>query len=96
MKVKDLEKFLQSNIENFIGILKFEMTKENVNEITYGDKLAAIGGLNMAIATMKEINPDYQFNIKDYYTPQEIAKIFANQQCFSGGIDNNWFIKIKT
>lgn len=86
MKVKDLEKFLQSKIENFIGILKIEMTKENIDEITYGDKLAAIGGLNMAVATMKEI--------KDYYTPQEIAKVFANQQCFSGGIGNNWFVKI--
>jgi hypothetical protein len=94
MKAKDLEKFLQSKIENFIGILKIEMTRENIDEITYGEKLAAIGGLNMAVATMKEINPDYQFNIKDYYTPQEIENVLDNKQCVISCIGNNWVIKI--
>lgn len=48
--MKYLEKFLQSKIDGFVEVLKKEMTKENINEITFGDKLAAIGGLNMVVA----------------------------------------------
>ena len=50
------------------------MTKENVNEITYGDKLTALGGLNMAIAAMRQIDPTFAFNLDDYF-PEAVQKI---------------------
>ena len=62
-----LKKFLQTKIDECIDILKIEMTKENVNEITYGDKLTALGGLNMAVATMRQIDPTFEFNLSDYF-----------------------------
>lgn len=92
--MKDLEKFLQRKIDGFVEVLKKEMTKENVNEITFGDKLAALGGLNMAVATMKEVNPNFEFNIKDYYSQKEITDILANQQCSCEGFGNNWIVKM--
>lgn len=54
------------------------MTKENVNEITYGDKLTALGGLNMAVATMKQIDSSFEFNIEDYF-PDAVNKIKHDQ-----------------
>ena len=62
-----LKKFLQTKIDEYIDILKIEMTKENVNEIIYGDKLTALGGLNMAVATMRQIDPTFEFNLSDYF-----------------------------
>ena len=65
--MKELEAFIQSKIDGYIEVLQIVMTKENVNEITYGDKLCAIGGLNMAVAVMKEIKPDFKFDLCDYF-----------------------------
>lgn len=62
-----LKKFLQTKIDECIDILKIEMTKENTNEITYGDKFTALGGLNMAVATMRQIDPTFEFNLSDYF-----------------------------
>lgn len=62
-----LKKFLQTKIDECIDILKIEMTKENVNEIKYGDKLTALGALNMAVATMRQIDPTFEFNLSDYF-----------------------------
>lgn len=92
---KDLEIFLQNKINDFVQVLKKEMTKENVNEITYGDKLTALGGLNMAIATMQQLNPEYKFDIKNYYTEKEIADIVANQQCVNHGFGHTWTFNYK-
>ena len=74
INMETLKKFLQTKIDEYIDILKVQMTKENVNEITYGDKLAALGGLNMAVGTMKQIDPTYEFNLEDYF-PEAIKKI---------------------
>ena len=62
-----LKKFLQAKIDECIDILKIEMTKENTNEISYGDKFTALGGLNMAVATMRQIDPTFEFNLSDYF-----------------------------
>ena len=78
-----LKKFLQTKIDECIDILKIEMTKENVNEITYGDKLTALGGLNMAVATMRQIDPTFKFNLSDYF-PVAINK--NNKEHFN----RNW------
>lgn len=63
----NLKVALQEDIDGFIEILKIEMHKDNAHEITYGDKLAAIGGLNQAVKTMKRIDPDYQFDLLGYF-----------------------------
>ena len=65
--METLKKFLQTKIDECIDILKIEMTKENTNEITYGDKFTALGGLNMAVATMRQIDPTFKFNLSDYF-----------------------------
>lgn len=75
-----LKKFLQTKIDECIDILKIEMTKENVNEITYGDKLTALGALNMAVATMRQIDQTFEFNLSDYF-PVVINK--NNKEHFS-------------
>ena len=75
-----LKKFLQTKIDECIDILKIEMTKENVNEITYGDKLTAFGALNMAVATMRQIDQTFEFNLSDYF-PVVINK--NNKEHFS-------------
>lgn len=72
--METLKKFLQTKIDEYIDILKVVMTKENINEITYGDKLAAIGGLNMAVATMKQVDPTFSFNLGDYF-PKAVKEI---------------------
>lgn len=72
--METLKKFLQTRIDGYIDILKIQMTKENVNEITYGDKLTALGGLNMAVATMKQIDPTFTFHLSDYF-PEAVQKI---------------------
>ena len=66
--METLKKFLQTKIDECIDILKIEMTKENTNEITYGDKFTALGGLNMAVATMRQIDPTFEFNLSDYFS----------------------------
>jgi len=65
--METLKKFVQERIDSYIEVLKIQMTKENVNEITYGDKLTALGGLNMAVATMKQIDPTFTFHLSDYF-----------------------------
>lgn len=72
--METLKKFLQTRIDGYIDILKIQMTKENVNEITYGDKLTALGGLNMAVATMKQIDPTFTFHLSDYF-PEAVQQI---------------------
>lgn len=73
-KVETLKKFLQEKINVCIDILKVVMTKENVNEITYGDKLVSLGALAVAVDTMKQIDPSFEFNIEDYF-PEAIKEI---------------------
>lgn len=72
--METLKKFIQERIDSYIEVLKIQMTKENVNEITYGDKLTALGGLNMAVATMRHIDPTFEFNLGDYF-PEAVQKI---------------------
>lgn len=72
--METLKKFIQERIDSYIEVLKIQMTKENVNEITYGDKLTALGGLNMAVATMKQIDPTFTFHLSDYF-PDETKEI---------------------
>lgn len=72
--METLKKFIQERIDSYIEVLKIQMTKENVNEITYGDKLTALGGLNMAVATMRQIDPTFEFNLGDYF-PEAVQKI---------------------
>lgn len=78
--METLKKFLQTKIDECIDILKIEMTKENTNEISYGDKFTALGGLNMAVATMRQIDPTFEFNLSDYF-PVAIKK--NNKEHFS-------------
>ena len=78
--MKRLKKFLQTKIDECIDIPKIEMTKENVNEITYGNKLTALGALNMAVATMRQIDQTFEFNLSDYF-PVVINK--NNKEHFS-------------
>lgn len=78
INMETLKKFLQDKINTYIEILKIQMTKENANEITYGDKLASLGGLTMAVDTMKQIDASFEFNIEDYF-PDEVNKI-KNEQ----------------
>ena len=72
--METLKKFLQTRIDEYIEILKIKMTKENIHEITYADKLTALGGLNMAVATMRHIDPTFAFNFDDYF-PEAVKKI---------------------
>ena len=58
--METIKQFTEQKIKEFVDILNIQMTKENVNEITYGDKLAALGGLNMAISIMKLIDPTFR------------------------------------
>ena len=61
--METIKQFTEQKIKEFVDILNIQMTKENVNEITYGDKLAALGGLNMAISIMKLIDPTFEFDL---------------------------------
>ena len=65
--METLKKFLQEKINVNMDILKIQMTKENIHEITYGDKLVSLGALAMAVDTMKQIDPKFEFNIEDYF-----------------------------
>ena len=78
MNMETLKKFLQDKIDIYIEILKIQMTKENIHEITYGDKLVALGSLSMAVDTMKQIDPPFEFNLEDYFT-DEVNKIKYEQ-----------------
>ena len=78
INMETLKKFLQDKIKTNLDILKIQMTKENVNEITYGDKLVSLGALAMAVDTMKQIDPSFEFNIEDYF-PDEVNKIKYEQ-----------------
>ena len=79
INMETLKKFLQTRIDEYIDILKIQMTKENVHEITYGDKLTALGGLNMAVATMRQIDPTFAFNLGVYF-PEAVKEI--ERECF--------------
>jgi hypothetical protein len=76
--METLKKFLQDKINTYIDILKIQMTKENVHEITYGDKLVSLGALALAVDTMKQIDPTFEFNLEDYF-PDEVNKL-KNEQ----------------
>lgn len=78
INMETLKKFLQDKINIYIDILKIQMTKENVNEITYGDKLVSLGALALAVDTMKQIDPTFEFNLEDYF-PDEVNKL-KNEQ----------------
>jgi hypothetical protein len=65
---------LQTRIDEYIEVLKVQMTKENIHEITYADKFTALGGLNMAVGTMRQIDPTFEFNFGDYF-PEAVKKI---------------------
>lgn len=72
--METLKKFLQDKINVYIEILKIQMTKENIHEITYGDKLVALGSLSMAVDTMKQIDQTFEFNLEDYF-PEAVKEI---------------------
>lgn len=72
--MEELKIFLQTKIDEYIDILKIQMTKENIHEITYADKFTALGGLNMAVGTMRQIDPTFAFNLGDYF-PEAVKKI---------------------
>jgi hypothetical protein len=74
INMETLKKFLQTRIDEYIEVLKVQMTKENIHEITYADKFTALGGLNMAVATMRQIDPTFAFNLGDYF-PEAVKKI---------------------
>lgn len=74
MNMETLKNFLQTRIDEYIDILKIQMTKENIDEITYADKWTALGGLNMAVGTMRQIDPTFEFNLGDYF-PEAVKKI---------------------
>jgi hypothetical protein len=76
--METLKKFLHDKIDIYIEILKIQMTKENIHEITYGDKLVALGSLSLAVDTMKQIDPSFEFNLEDYFT-DEVNKIKYEQ-----------------
>ena len=61
--METIKQFTEQKIKEYVDILNIQMTKENINEITYGDKLAALGGLNMAISIMKLIDPTFEFDL---------------------------------
>ena len=61
--METIKQFTEQKIKEYVDILNIQMTKENVNEITYGDKLAALGGLNIAISIMKLIDPTFEFDL---------------------------------
>ena len=61
--METIKQFTEQKIKEYVDILNIQMTKENLNEITYGDKLAALGGLNMAISIMKVIDPTFEFDL---------------------------------
>ena len=61
--METIKQFTEQKIKEYVDILNIQMTKENTNEITYGDKLAALGGLNMAISIMKLIDPTFEFDL---------------------------------
>ena len=78
MNMETLKNFLQTKIDEYIDILKIQMTKENVNEITYADKLVSLGALALAVDTMKQIDPSFEFNLEDYF-PDEVNKLKNDQ-----------------
>ena len=44
--METIKQFTEQKIKEYVDILNIQMTRENTNEITYGDKFAALGGLN--------------------------------------------------
>lgn len=61
--METIKQFTEQKIKEYVDVLNIQMTKENTNEITYGDKFAALGGLNMAISIMKLIDPTFEFDL---------------------------------
>lgn len=75
-KLLKIKKILLQRILTYTEILKMEMLPDNVDKITYGDKLAAIGSLNLAIELMKEIEPSYEY---DFSQLQETRQFNSNK-----------------
>lgn len=78
INMETLKKFLQDKINTYIDILKIQMTKENINDITYGDKLVSLGALALPVDIMKQIDPTFEFNLEDYF-PDEVNKLKYDQ-----------------
>ena len=67
-----LKTLIEDRIKDKVEILKKVMTKENVNEITYVDKLASLGALNELVFVMKYIDPSYELDLEKYLTQEEV------------------------
>ena len=63
--METIKQFTEQRIKEYVDILNIQMTKENTNEITYGDKIFALGGLSMAISIMKLIDPTFEFDLEE-------------------------------
>lgn len=60
---EELKEYIRKKIATLEDILKEPMTVQNAETLTYGDKLAAIGGLNQLIGVMKIIDKDFEYDI---------------------------------
>ena len=85
--METIKQFTEQKIKEYVDILNIQMTRENLNEITYGDKLAALGGLNMAISIMKLIDPTFEFDLVEEMGLTEAMKEKEMQRAVRYG----WF-----
>jgi hypothetical protein len=85
-----IKQFTEQKIKEYVDILNIQMTKENTNEITYGDKFVALGGLNMAISIMKLINPTFEFDLIEEMGLTDAIKEKEMQRV----IKYEWFINL--
>ena len=88
--METIKQFTEQKIKEYVDILSIQMTKENINEITYGDKLAALGGLNMAISIMKLIDPTFEFDLVEEMGLTEAMKEKEMQRA----IKYEWFTNL--
>ena len=85
-----IKQFTEQKIKEYVDILNIQMTKENVNEITYGDKFVALGGLNMAVSIMKLIDPTFKFDLVEEMGLTDTMKEKEMQRA----IKCEWFIDL--
>lgn len=85
-----IKQFTEQKIKEYVDILNIQMTKENADEITYGDKLAALGGLNMAISIMKLIDPTFEFDLVEEMGLTDVMKEKEMQRA----IKYEWFTNL--
>lgn len=85
--METIKQFAEQKIKEYVDILNIQMTKENTNEITYGDKLAALGGLSMAVSIMKLIDPTFEFDLVEEMGLTEAMKEKEMQRA----IKYEWF-----